>query len=95
MCDYELVALVNPEVDEEALSGIVDKVTLSISSRGGTVEETKDWGRRKLAYPVRRFMEADYVLARFNVMPQSIREVKREISGVGDILRCLVVKVGD
>jgi small subunit ribosomal protein S6 len=95
MYKYELVALVNPEVDEEALSKIVDRVTQSINGRGGTVEETKDWGKRKLAYPVRKFMEADYLLARFSLTPQSIREIKREISGVGDILRCLVVKVGD
>jgi len=95
MYNYELVALVNPEVDEEALSRIGDKVAQSINSRGGTVEETKDWGRRKLAYPVKRFMEADYVLTRFSLTPQSIKEVKREIGAAGDVLRCLVVKVGD
>ena len=95
MYNYELVALVNPEVDEESLSKIVDKVAQSIGSRGGTVEETKDWGRRKLAYPVKKFMEADYVLTRFSLAPKSIKEVRKEISAVGDVLRCLVVKVGD
>jgi small subunit ribosomal protein S6 len=95
MYNYELVALVNPEVDEEALSRIADKVAQSINSRGGTVEETKDWGRRKLAYPVKRFVEADYVFARFSLMPQSVKEIKKDITATGDILRCLVVKVGD
>lgn len=95
MYNYELVALVNPEVDEEALSKIVDRMAESISSRGGTVEETKDWGRRKLAYPVKKCMEADYVLTRFSLMPESVREVEREIGAVADILRYLVVKVGD
>jgi small subunit ribosomal protein S6 len=95
MYNYELVALVNPEVDEEALSKVMDRVAQCISNRGGTVEETKDWGRRKLAYPVKKSMEADYVLTRFSLMPDSIGEVKREISAVADILRYLVVKVGD
>jgi small subunit ribosomal protein S6 len=95
MYNYELVALVNPEVDEEALSKIADKVAQSINSRGGAVEETKDWGRRKLAYPVKRFMEAHYVLTRFSLMPQSVKEIKKDITAAGDILRCLVVKVGD
>ncbi len=95
MYDYELVAIISPEVDEEGVSKIVDKVTQSINSAGGAVEETKNWGRRKLAYPVRKFMEADYILARFKLMPRSVKELKREISASGDILRYLVVKLED
>jgi small subunit ribosomal protein S6 len=95
MHDYELVAIISPEVDEDGLAKIVDKVTQSINSRGGAVEETKNWGKRKLAYPVKRFMEADYVLARFKLMPKSVRELESEIGSLGDVLRYLVVKVGD
>jgi len=95
MYDYELVAIISPEVDEEGVSKIVDKVTQSINSLGGAVEEIKDWGRRKLAYPVRKFIEADYILARFKLMPQSVKELKREISASEEILRYLVVKAGD
>ena len=95
MHDYELVAVISPEVDEEGLSKIVDKVTQSINNRGGVVDEIKNWGRRKLAYPVKKFMEADYVLARFKLMPKSIKEFETEISTSRDILRYLVVKVGD
>jgi len=95
MRDYELVAIISPEVDEEGVSKIVDKVTQSINSRGGAVEEVKKWGRRKLAYPIRKFMEADYVLARFKLTPKSIKELEGEISASGDILRYLVVKVED
>jgi len=95
MRDYELVAIISPEVDEEGVSKIVDKVTQSINSRGGAVEEVKNWGRRKLAYPLRKFMEADYVLARFKLMPKAVKELEGEISASGDILRYLVVKVED
>jgi small subunit ribosomal protein S6 len=95
MRDYELVAIISPEVDEEGVSKIVDKVTQSIDSRGGVVEEVKKWGRRKLAYPVRKFMEADYVLARFKLTPKSVKELEGEISASADILRYLVVKVED
>jgi small subunit ribosomal protein S6 len=95
MHDYELVAIISPEVDEDAVSKIVEKVTQSINSRGGAVEEIKNWGKRKLAYPVKKFMEADYILARFKLMPKLIRELESEIGTIGDILRYLVVKVGD
>ena len=95
MHDYELVAIISPEIDEDAVSKIVEKVTQSINSRGGAVEEIKNWGKRKLAYPVKKFMEADYILARFKLMPKLIRELESEIGTIGDILRYLVVKVGD
>ena len=95
MHDYELVAIISPEVDEEGVSKIVDKVTQSIDSRGGVVEEVKKWGRRKLAYPIRKFMEADYVLARFKLTPKSVKELEGEISASPDVLRYLVVKVED
>jgi len=95
MHDYELVAIISPEVDEDAVSKIVEKVTQSINSRGGAVEEIKNWGKRKLAYPVKKFMEADYILARFKLMPKLIRELESEIGTIGDILRYLVVKVED
>jgi small subunit ribosomal protein S6 len=95
MHDYELVAIISPEVDEDGVSKIVDRVTQSINSRGGAVEETKNWGKRRLAYPVKKFMEADYVLARFKLMPKLVRELESEIGTFGDILRYLVVKVGD
>jgi len=95
MHDYELVAIISPEADEDEVSKIVDRLTQSINSRGGVVEEIRNWGKRKLAYPVKKFMEADYILARFKLMPKLIRELESEISTFGDILRYLVVKVGD
>ena len=95
MQDYELVAIISPEIDEEGVSKIIDKLNQAINSRDGVVEEIKKWGRRKLAYPIRKFMEADYVLARFQLMPQSAKELEAEISASEDILRYLVVKVSD
>ena len=93
MRDYELVAIINPEIDEEGVSKIVDKVSQSIDSRGGVVEDIKKWGKRKLAYPIKKFMEADYVLARFKLTPKSVKELEGEISASVDILRYLVIKV--
>jgi len=95
MHDYELVAMISPKIDEDELSKIVDMMTQSINSRGGAVGEIKNWGKRKLAYPVKKFMEADYVLARFKLMPKSVKGLESEIGAFGDVLRYLVVKVGD
>ena len=95
MRDYELVSIISPEVDEEGISKMIEKLDKSISSRGGTVSETNNWGKKKLAYPLKKFMEGNYVLTRFKLEPKSINEVEAEIKASEDILRHLVVKLGD
>jgi small subunit ribosomal protein S6 len=93
--NYELVAIVSPEVDEEGVSKVMDKVSKSISDRGGMVDRVDKWGRRKLAYPIRKFMEANYILTRFKLEPKLIKEVETEIKASEEILRYLVVKAED
>lgn len=93
MRDYELVAIVSPELDAEGVSQVIERMTQSISGRGGEVEEVKQWGRRKLAYPIRKFMEADYILARFKLMPKFIKDLEADIGAAEDVLRYLVVKL--
>ena len=95
MRDYELVAIISPELDEDGVSEIIDKVSQSIDSRGGVVEGVDKWGVRKLAYPIKKFMEANYILARFKLMPKSVKELEAEISALGSVLRFLVVNVKD
>ena len=95
MRDYELVAIISPELDEDGVTEIIDKVSQSIDSRGGVVEGVDKWGVRKLAYPIKKFMEANYVLARFKLMPKSVKELEAEISALGSVLRFLVVNVKD
>lgn len=87
--------MISPELDEEGVSGIMEKVTQSISSRGGEVEEIKRWGRRRLAYPIGDFMEAEYLLARFRLMPKPLKEVQAEMGASTDVLRYLVTRLGD
>jgi small subunit ribosomal protein S6 len=93
MRDYELVALINPEVDQEGLAKVIDRISQCISSKGGVVRNVDRWGRRKLAYPIKKFMEADYVLTRFELPPNVVKELQKEIAMAGEILRYLVVKV--
>lgn len=92
MTDYEMVTMVSPEVDGERLAGITDWLGKLITARGGEVEKAEQWGIRKLAYPVKKFMEANYVLTQFKLEPGLTREVGAELKASGDILRHLIVK---
>ncbi len=95
MCNYELVIVISPEVDGEELPKVVEKVNRFISDRDGVVEETEQWGRRKLAYPIKKFMEGDYVLTRFKLEPKLVRPLEADLAASEEVLRHLIVKVGD
>jgi small subunit ribosomal protein S6 len=95
MHNYELVTVISPEVDDERIAKLVDKMSQFISAKEGVVENMEQWGKRKLAYPIKRFMEANYILTRFRLEPGSIRELEAELTGSEEVLRYLVVKVGN
>jgi len=93
--EYELVFIVNPEVVEEALENTINGVSQFVTSKGGTVSQVEQWGKRKLAYPLKRFLEGNYVLARFKMRPQWSKELESNLQISENILRHLLVKIGD
>jgi small subunit ribosomal protein S6 len=91
MTDYELVTVISPEVDGERLPEIIEQVGKFITDEGGVVESTEQWGIRKLAYPVKKFMEANYVLTRFKLEPNLTKKLGAELRASEEILRHLIV----
>ena len=91
--DYELVFIVNPEVAEESLENTINSVSQFITGRGGTVSDVQRWGKRRLAYPVKRFVEGTYVLTRFKMSPQWSRELEANLQISENILRHLLVRL--
>ncbi len=94
MTDYELVTIISPEVDGERLPEIIEQVGKFITDEGGMVESTEQWGIRKLAYPIKKFMEANYVLTRFKLEPDLTKKLGAELRASEEILRHLIVKGG-
>jgi len=95
MRDYELVAIISPEQDDGQVAEVIKRMGKLITDRGGTVEEVKQWGKKKLAYPIKKFLEGNYILTRFKLEPNLIKEFEATLRTSEEILRYLVVKVGD
>ncbi len=92
MCDYELVAIVNPEANDETVAAKIDGVSQLIAGREGVVDETQRWGKKRLAYPIKKYVEGNYTLMRFKLEPTYIREIRDVLESDVDVLRYLVVK---
>ena len=90
--EYELVMVLSPEATEEEVSATVETVHGLISGEGGTVGEHEIWGLRRLAFPVMKFREGNYVLTHFESSPAAIDELKRNLKASQDIIRFLVTR---
>ncbi len=95
MRTYELVVIIYPEAEEEELTAIMDKIGQVITTNGGQVLETKVWGRRRLAYPIRKFREGYYVMMQVELEKNSIGELERNLKLTEEVIRHLLVRVGE
>ncbi len=91
--DYELVMIVSPEVEDDAVPATVERVQEFITQQGGQVKEVAPWGRRKLAYPIDGFREGSYVVAQLGLDPQLVRTLEDNLTLAEDVIRHLVVKL--
>jgi small subunit ribosomal protein S6 len=73
----------------------VERVQKFIQERGGEVKEVNPWGRRKLAYPIKQFVEGHYIVAQFSLDPQAVRALEGNLELAEDVIRHLVVKLED
>ena len=92
--DYELVLVISPEVVDEALETTIDNVSQFITSRGGVISNVDQWGKKRLAYPVKHFLEGNYVLAQLKMNPVWSKELEANLQISEEILRYLLVKLG-
>ena len=67
MRDYELMVVLDPNLDESAIEAMNTRIQTLVTQRGGTVENVDTWGRKRLAYPIGRFRDGFYILSRVPV----------------------------
>ena len=91
MNKYESVIIVNPNVDEAGLKALEEKFT-GLINENGKVESVENMGKKRLAYEIKKFSEATYMLFNFESNPNSIAELERVYRITDDIIKFIVVK---
>jgi len=92
MRDYEIVFIVHPDLDEAAFNQVVERVTGWISEANGTVSKLDIWGKRTLAYPIRKKKEGQYVYLEAQMAPSFCSTLERNMRLTEPIMRFLVTK---
>ena len=91
--EYELIVIFKPDASEEKLTNAVENVKKFVTARGGIISDTKSWGKRRLAYPIKHSIEGNYILFKFTMKPDQNRELATNLRIAEDVLRHLLVKI--
>ena len=90
MRNYEVVFIIHPDLDETAVNGMIEKVKGWITEAGGTVENSELWGKRRMAYMIRKQREGQYVYFQATMAPAFSSELDRNLRLTEPIMRYLI-----
>ena len=88
--NYEVVFILNPNLDEEATAAMVAKFK-TLVEQNGTLAEVEEWGKRHLAYPINDLNEGHYVLMTFTAAPELPAELDRVLKITEGVMRSMII----
>jgi small subunit ribosomal protein S6 len=89
---YEVMLVITPEYDEEAVAGVIEKYEKLITDRDGIIDKVTKWGKRKLAYEIKDFTEGVYVILQFTGGSEICKELDRTLKLSSEVIRFLIVR---
>ena len=90
MRTYEVILIVQPDLDETALNGVIEKTKGWITDGGGAVEKVDLWGKRRLAFAIRKQREGQYQLITAEFAPSFTAELERNLRFLEPVMRFLI-----
>lgn len=92
MRKYETMYILRPNMEEEARKQIVERFNTLVKDQGAELGEVKEWGIRKMAYPIQDFKEGYYVLIQFSAEPEVVAELERVFKITEDVIRYMTIR---
>ncbi len=95
MRKYELMYIIRPNIEEEGKKALVERFNEILTSNGAEIIESKEWGKRRLAYEIEDFREGFYQIVKVNADSKAIDEYTRLANINEDIIRHIAVRQED
>ena len=93
--DYELIVILSPEIGDDSVTESIGRIQQTVTSRGGEIVDVNHWGRRRLAYPIKRHMEGNYVASQVKLDPDQVPGLEGSLRISEEVLRHLIVRAED
>ena len=92
MRQYELILIIQPDLDEESTKDLLERVKAMITTQGGEILKTDHWGLKSLAYEINDFREGYYVYMEAEFSPEFGSELKQNLRYVEPIIRYMLTR---
>jgi small subunit ribosomal protein S6 len=90
---YEVLVIVDPRPTDEEVAALLTQLGEQITSLGGAVVKMENWGKRRLAYDIRKQREGTYAVFEVSAEPAMVREFERQLRLNENVLRFLSTRV--
>ena len=95
MRNYEIMYIIRPNIEDEARKELVERFNKILTDNGAKITESKDWGKRRLAYEIKDYRDGYYQIINFKAEPVAVQEFDRLAKINDDIIRHLIVKIDE
>ena len=92
MRHYEIMIILNPETDERTIAPTLEKLLHIVPSSGGTVDKIDTWGKRRLAYDIKKKSEGFYIVVDMTTTPEIAQELDRQLGLNESVLRTKLLR---
>ncbi len=91
MRTYELVVIIHPDLDDEAVNQAIGKIKGWIEAGKGKIAEVQEWGKRRLSYPIQKQNEGLYYFMKLELDPANNTDLERNIRILEPVMRYMLV----
>ena len=95
MNDYEIMIIMNPDLDEEGFAAELERVKTRLTDLGGQVQKVDVMGRRRLAFQIRKRNDGYYSVIRFQLSATALPELERWLKLNENVLRYMNVRMDE
>lgn len=95
MRQYELILILQPDMDEEASTGVIERIKSLITDNGGEILKTDFWGSKQLAYEIKDYRDGYYVYMEVELNPEFGTELKQSLRYIEPVIRYMLTKKED
>jgi small subunit ribosomal protein S6 len=90
MRNYEVAYIADPDLDEASQAALDERVAGWVAAAGGQTLQVDRWGKRRMAYPIKKRLDGVYVFVKAQLPPRATLDVERELRLQESILRFLI-----
>lgn len=92
MRQYEMMVILDPEIEERTVAPSLDKYLSVVTTAGGSVDKVDIWGRRRLSFDIKKKSEGIYAVVDFTATPDTAKELDRQLRLNEAVLRTKILR---